>query len=259
MGKIIAVSNQKGGVGKTTSCTNLAASLAVMGKQVLLVDFDPQANATSGIGINPKDCELNIYHALCDSAPIEELIRPTAISRLKIVPANVDLSGAEVELVGEMAREMKLKKALSSVVNDYDYVIIDCPPTLGLLTINALAATNSVLIPLQCEYYAMEGMSQLLITINLIKESLNPELMIEGILPTMYDVRNNISRQVIEEAKIHFKEHVFDTVIPRNVRLSEAPSFGKPVFLYDRASKGAVAYLMLAKELIQKHRHTKSN
>jgi len=250
MGRIIAISNQKGGVGKTTSCINLAASLAVIGKTVLLIDFDPQGNATSGLGLVPIECKKNIYYALIGKAPIKDQIVPTAISRLKLIPANVDLSGAEVELVGAIAREMKLKSIVAPLREEYDYIIIDCPPSLSLLTINALAAADSILIPLQCEYYAMEGMSQLLVTINLIKENLNKDLQIEGILPTMYDVRNNISKQVIEEVKIHFREYVFKTIIPRNVRLSEAPSFGKPVFLYDRNSKGAISYLKLARELM---------
>ena len=254
MAKIIAVSNQKGGVGKTTSCVNLAASLAILGKEVLLIDFDPQGNATSGFGLVPNECEQNIYPALIGKEPISEQIQPTAVKKLKLIPANVDLSGAEVELVGAIAREMKLKKCLEKLNHNFEYIFIDCPPSLGLLTINALAAASSILIPLQCEYYAMEGMSQLLVTINLIKDTLNADLQIEGILPTMYDVRNNISKQVIEEVKAHFHEYVFRTIIPRNVRLSEAPSFGKPVFLYDRSSKGAISYLKLAKELLKKHK-----
>lgn len=255
MGRIIAISNQKGGVGKTTTSVNLAASLGILGKKVLLIDFDPQGNATSGVGLVPHECNPNIYDALIGKCTMKEVVRDTDIPKFKIIPANVDLSGAEIELVGAMAREMKLKGVISQVKEDFDYILVDCPPSLGLLTVNAMAATESILIPLQCEYYAMEGMSQLFVTINLITESLNPDLEIEGILSTMYDVRNNISRQVIEEVKIHFKEYVFDTIIPRNVRLSEAPSFGKPVFLYDRNSKGAISYLKLAKELLQKHRN----
>lgn len=251
MGKIIAVSNQKGGVGKTTSCINLAASLAVLGKKTLIIDFDPQGNATSGLGIEPTECELSVYHALIGKMPLSELVMDTALPKLKLVPANVDLTGAEVELVGAIAREMKLKNIINKIRDDFDFVFIDCPPTLSLLTVNSLTAADSVLIPLQCEYYAMEGMSQLLVTINMIKDTLNPNLTIEGILPTMYDVRNNISKQVIDEVKIHFQDYVFKTVIPRNVRLSEAPSFGKPVFLYDRTSKGAISYLNLAKEFLE--------
>jgi chromosome partitioning protein len=253
MGRVIAVSNQKGGVGKTTTCINLAASMAILGKEVLLIDFDPQGNATSGLGLVPNDCDQNIYAALMGDAPIQEQIQQTSIKRLSLVPTNIDLTGAEVELVGIENREMRLKSVLSSVKDNFDCIIIDCPPSLGLLTINALVAADSILIPLQCEYYAMEGISQLLVTINRIKENLNPDIRIEGILPTMYDVRNNISKQVIEEVKLHLKEHVLETVIPRNVRLCEAPSFGKPVFFYDRTSKGTVSYLKLAKELLEKH------
>ncbi|MCP4749527.1 MAG: ParA family protein [Proteobacteria bacterium] len=254
MGKVITVSNQKGGVGKTTTCINLAASLAILGKKILLIDFDPQGNTTSGLGLVPNECDRNIYQALIREAPIKEQIYPTVIKRLKLIPSNIDLTGAEVELVGADAREMRLKSIVSQVKNDFDYVIIDCPPSLGLLTVNSLVAADSILIPLQCEYYAMEGISQLLVTINRIKETLNSNLAIEGILPTMFDVRNNISKQVIEEVKLHLQDYVFQTVIPRNVRLCEAPSFGKPAFLYDRTSKGTISYLQLAKELLEKHK-----
>ena len=253
MGKIIAVSNQKGGVGKTTTCINLSASLAMLGKKVLLIDFDPQGNTTSGLGLTPGDCTKNIYHALIGGEPLKDQVYPTEISKMKLIPANIDLTGAEVELVSMIARELKLKNVINQVKDQFDFILIDSPPSLGLLTVNSLAAADSVLIPLQCEYYAMEGMSQLLVTINLIKDSLNPKLAIEGILPTMYDIRNNISRQVIDELKVHFEGRVFRTIIPRNVRLCEAPSFGKPVFLYDRTSKGAISYLKLAKEIIQKN------
>ena len=253
MGRVITVSNQKGGVGKTTTCINLAASMAILGKEVLLIDFDPQGNTTSGLGLVPNDCDRNIYAALMGDAPIQEQIQQTSIKRFSLIPTNIDLTGAEVELVSITNREMRLKAVLSSIKGNFDCIIIDCPPSLGLLTINALVAADSILIPLQCEYYAMEGISQLLVTINRIKETLNPDIKIEGILPTMYDVRNNISKQVIEEVKLHLKEHVLETVIPRNVRLCEAPSFGKPVFFYDRTSKGTVSYLKLAKELLEKH------
>ncbi len=254
MGRTIAVSNQKGGVGKTTTCINLAASMAILGKEVLLIDFDPQGNATSGLGLVPNECSRNIYEALMVEAPIRQQIQKTPVKRLSIIPSNIDLTGAEVELVNVENREMRLKTVLSEVKSDYDFVIIDCPPSLGLLTVNSLVAADSILIPLQCEYYAMEGISQLLVTINLIQETLNPDIQIEGILPTMFDVRNNISKQVIEEVRLHLKEHVLETVIPRNVRLCEAPSFGKPVFFYDRTSKGTVSYLKLAKELLEKNR-----
>lgn len=253
MGKVIAVSNQKGGVGKTTTCINLAASLAILGKTVLLIDFDPQGNATSGLGFVPKECERSIYHSLIDDEPISDQILSTVIKRLKLVPSNIDLTGAEVELVDSDERETRLRNAIEGIKDRFDYIFIDSPPSLGLLTVNSLVAADSVLVPLQCEYYAMEGMSQLLVTINLIKENYNPGMEIEGVLPTMFDVRNNISRQVIEEVKLHLQEYVFKTIIPRNVRLSEAPSFGKPVFLHDRTSKGTISYLKLATELIEKH------
>jgi chromosome partitioning protein len=254
MGKVIAVSNQKGGVGKTTTCINLAASLAILGKNVLLIDFDPQGNSTSGLGLVPNECQRNIYHSLIGDKPISDQIYPTPIKRLKLIPANIDLTGAEVELVDTDERESRLRKEIGQIKDDYDYVFIDCPPSLGLLTVNSLVAADSILIPLQCEYYAMEGMSQLLVTIDLVKKGFNPEMVIEGILPTMFDVRNNISKQVIEEVKMHLQEYVFKTIIPRNVRLCEAPSFGKPAFLYDRTSKGTISYLKLAKELIEKHK-----
>ncbi len=253
MARVIAVSNQKGGVGKTTTCINLAASMAILGKEVLLIDFDPQGNATSGLGLVPGDCDKNIYMALMGDAPIQQQIQPTTVKRLSVIPSNIDLTGAEVELVNTENREMRLKSVLSSIKDRFDYIIIDCPPSLGLLTVNSLVAADSILIPLQCEYYAMEGISQLLVTINLIQDTLNPDIQIEGILPTMFDVRNNISKQVIEEVKLHLKEHVLETVIPRNVRLCEAPSFGKPAFFYDRTSRGTVSYLQLAKELLEKH------
>lgn len=254
MGRVIAVANQKGGVGKTTTCINLSASLAILGKKVLIIDFDPQANTTSGLGLIPGECTRNIYQALIGEISIKELIHATSVKRLKLIPANINLIGAEVELVEVEAREMKLKTAIADIRDNFDYIFIDCPPSLGLLTVNSLVAADSTLIPLQCEYYAMEGMTQLMVTINTIKETLNPKMSIEGILPTMFDIRNNISKQVIEEVKLHVQEYVFKTIIPRNVRLCEAPSFGKPIFLYDRTSKGTISYLQLAKELLEKHK-----
>jgi chromosome partitioning protein len=256
MGRVIAVSNQKGGVGKTTTCINLAASLAILGKEVLLIDFDPQGNSTSGLGLVPSDCDRSIYAALIDNLPIQHQVYPTSVKRLKLIPANIDLTGAEVELVGTELRETRLQRVIEQIRPDFDYILIDCPPSLGLLTVNALVAADSILIPLQCEYYAMEGISQLLVTINRVRETLHPSLAIEGILPTMFDMRNNISKQVIEEVKLHLREHVLKTIIPRNVRLCEAPSFGKPVFFYDRTSKGTISYLQLAKELLEKHQRT---
>ncbi len=250
MGKVISIANQKGGVGKTTTAVNLSASLAITKIKTLLVDADPQGNSSSGVGYGKEDIEENLYHALIGEVSIREVIKGTAIPHLKIVTANTDLIGAEIEFINEIAREKKLKEVLSEVVPEYDFVFIDCPPSLGILTVNSLTAAHSVLIPLQCEYYAMEGLTQLLKTIRLVKEHLNPELQIEGILLTMYDARNNLSHQVAEEVRSHFKGKVFPTVIPRNIRLSEAPSYGKPVILYDAQSKGAQSYIELAKEIL---------
>lgn len=246
----MSIANQKGGVGKTTSSVNLSACLSSLGNRVLLVDTDPQGNATSGVGVNKADVSNCIYNVLVEDLPAEEVVIPTSVSNLDIIPATIQLAGAEIELVPIISREIRLKKALESLKEQYDYIIIDCPPSLGLLTINALTASDSVIIPVQCEYYALEGLSQLLNTIRLVQKHLNKDLMIEGVLLTMLDARTNLGIQVIEEVKKYFQDKVYQTIIPRNVRLGEAPSHGLPIIIYDPKSKGAEVYLELAKEVM---------
>jgi chromosome partitioning protein len=252
MAQIICIANQKGGVGKTTTSINLSAALAVMNKRTLVVDCDPQANATTGMGLDKNTLEKTLYHGLIGEAVAKELVIDTDIDKLKIIPSRVELIGFEVEMMSKPERERILLSFLGSVRDDYDYIIIDCPPSLSLLTLNAMTAADSVLIPLQSEFYALEGLSQLLETVKRIKVSMNPDLKIAGILLTMFDKRTNLSFQVAEEAEKYFSDQVFKTKIPRNIRLGEAPSFGKPIFVYDPASKGAKSYKDLAKELVER-------
>ena len=252
MGQIICLANQKGGVGKTTTAINLAASLASMGKKVLVVDADPQANASSGLGIDIKNLTLTIYECLIDNAPVEKAIVPTEIENLFVLPSHIDLVGAEIEILNKDEREKVLLKILAPLRQNFDFILIDCSPSLGLITVNALTASESVIIPVQCEYFALEGISKLLNTIKIIKSKLNPSLEIEGFLLTMYDNRLRLANQVYDEVKNHFGDMVFNTVIYRNVRLSEAPSYGKPVLTYDGESKGSLNYIDLAKELISR-------
>lgn len=254
MAKIIAVTNQKGGVGKTTTSVNLAASLGFKGKKVLLIDCDPQSNASSGVGVTRGTYELSIYDCLADSSKVKEAIIDTGFKNLFLIPSASSLSGAEIELAYEDKREFFLKNIMDKIKNDYDFIIIDSPPALGMLTINILTATDTVLIPIQCEYYALEGLSQLIQSIRTVKKSLNPDIDIEGVLATMYDGRTNLSIQVLDEVKKYFPQKVYSTVIPRNVRLSEAPSFGEPIISYDITSKGAESYLNLAAEIIRKNK-----
>jgi chromosome partitioning protein len=250
MGKVIAVASQKGGVGKTTTAINLSACAAEQGRKVLLLDIDPQGNAGSGVGVVPDEADPTLYEVLILNYPIEQAIHRDVLPNMDVLPSGQKLSGAEVELVGVMARETRLRQALSTVRDDYDFIFIDCPPSLGLLTVNTLTAADSVLIPLQCEYYALEGLTQLVRTIQLVQENLNPGLRIEGVLLTMFDARLNLSQQVADEARKFFSDRVYQTVIPRNVRLSEAPSFGKPIIQYDGSSTGAESYRALAQEVM---------
>jgi chromosome partitioning protein len=252
MSKIIAVANQKGGVGKTTTAINLSASLAYLGQETLLIDMDPQSNATSGLGFDKKTVDNNIYKVLIDQLPLSDALHSTELDWLDVVPSHTDLIGAEVELVNVPGREKKLKEALSKFQKVYKYIVIDCPPSLGLLTLNSLVAANSVLIPMQCEYYALEGLGQLLKSIDIIRGIANPSLELEGVLLTMYDSRLNLAQQVISELKKHFGDKVYDTYINRTIRLAEAPSFGKPAILYDKTSKGAQLYIDFANEFMKR-------
>ena len=256
MGKVISVANQKGGVGKTTTAVNLSALLAKKGKKVLLIDTDPQGNATSGVGVD-KTVSFSVYDVLVDDVEIENTVQLTEMQNLEVCPSNINVAGAEVQLVSQESREFKLKEKVEKVKDDYDYIIIDCPPSLGLVTLNAFTASNSVLIPVQCEYYALEGLGQLINTINIVKKRLNKDLVIEGALLTMYDARTNLSNQVVKEVKNYFEDKVYKTVIPRNVKLSEAPSYGMPICMYDARSKGSRCYDKFAKEFIKKNEGTK--
>lgn len=250
MVKVIAIANQKGGVGKTTTAVNLAACLAALGRKVLIIDSDPQGNATSGFGFDKRDIKKCVYDNLINEVPMQETIRETAYDNLALVPATIQLAGAEIELVSLMNREGRLKNALERVKHEYDYVLIDCPPSLGLLTINALTAASSVIIPIQCEFYALEGVTMLMNTIQLVQRNLNPALKLEGVVMTMFDSRTNLAQDVVEEVKKYFTSKMYQTIIPRNVRLSEAPSHGQPVIDYDAKSKGAQVYMDLAREVI---------
>ena len=253
MGKVISIANQKGGVGKTTTAVNLSACLALKKKIVLLLNADPQGNATSGVG-SKKDVEKSTYDVILGQEDINNVLQSSAVPNLSVCASNINLAGAEIQLVSELSREYKLKEALDKVKEEYDFVIIDCPPSLGLVTLNALTASDSVLVPIQCEYYALEGLGQLMSTVDLVQKHLNKSLEVEGVALTMYDARTNLSIQVIEEVKKYFKDKVYRTVIPRNIKLSEAPSYGLPIAMYDKNSKGAQAYIDLAKEVIKNNK-----
>lgn len=254
MGQIIAIANQKGGVGKTTTAINLSASLAALGKKVLVIDTDPQGNTTSGFGVEKNDLENTIYEMILGECSIQDCMIKNVVEGVSILPANVNLAAAEIELIGVDKKDFILKNEIDYIKDSYDFILIDCPPSLNTLTINAMTAANSVLVPIQCEYYALEGLSQLIHTINLIKERLNPDLDIDGVVFTMYDSRTNLSMQVVENVKSHLNQHVYETMIPRNIRLAEAPSFGQPINQYDPKSTGAESYMSLAKEVIEKKR-----
>ena len=256
MGKTIAIANQKGGVGKTTSAINLAASLAVLEYKTLLIDADPQANATSGVGIDPRSVETSIYECIIDQMDPKTVITETETPNLFLLPAHIDLVGAEIEMINLPERELMMKKLLAPIKKEYDFIIIDCSPSLGLVTVNSLTASDSVIIPVQCEYFALEGLGKLLNTIKIVQTRLNPDLEIEGILLTMFDTRLRLSKQVVEEVKMHFQDMVFNTIINRNTRLSEAPSFGKTIVMYDANSTGAINYLNLAREILEKNNLT---
>jgi len=251
LSKVIAIANQKGGVGKTTTAVNLSACLAYRGKKVLVIDIDPQGNTTSGLGIDKKKLKRSTYDVLVNDVNICEVIMDTNVENLQICPSNIELAGAEVELVSMISRESRLKTAISDIRDEFDFILIDCPPSLGLLTLNSLTAADKILVPIQCEYYALEGLSQLMNTVQLVKKHLNPYIDVEGVVLTMFDARTNLSLQVVEEVKKYFKNKVYSTIIPRNVKLSEAPSFGMPIIQYDPKSKGAECYLELADEVIQ--------
>lgn len=253
MGKVIAIANQKGGVGKTTTAVNLSACLGKQGKKVLLIDIDPQGNTTSGLGVDPRTVESSVYDCIINDTPMSEVLIDTGFENLWICPSNIDLAGAELELVMKENREYVLKNSIKEIKDRFDFIFIDCPPALGLITLNSFSAADSVLVPIQCEYYALEGLSQLTNTIKMVKKGLNPELTLEGVLLTMFDARTNLSIQVVDEVKKFFREKVYTSVIPRNVRLSEAPSYGQPIIEYDKHSKGAEMYTSLAEEVIERN------